>query len=84
MNSSDRPRADKMLARVQNAAIREEYSDSGLPEFRSSPKLLVQYVAAPTALKRKPANGGHVMVLAKAYAELAAELKDVKKALGRR
>ncbi len=80
MDSSHETRAGKLLDQV-NQGLGEENLDSGLPEFHSFPKLLRQYAGTPRSLKIKPANAGHVMALAEAYGELAAEIEELKKSL---
>jgi hypothetical protein len=78
MDSSHRSRAGKLLDQVSQG-LDEDYSVSGLPEFQGFPKLLSQYAGIPRSLKMKPANVGHVMVLAQALGKLMAEIEELKK-----
>ena len=81
-SSDDKTRAGRLLDQIHED-LSEEGSDSGLPEFRLSPKLLSQYAGVPTAVKRKSANAGHIMVLARACSELVAEVEKLKKLVGK-
>lgn len=83
MDSSHKTRAAQLLDQV-NEDLSEEASRSGLPEFHGYPTLLSKYSAVSTSFKKKPANVAHILALAKAYMELAAELDALKKALGKR
>jgi len=78
MDSYHRTRAGKLLDQVSQD-LDEDYSLNGLPEFQGFPKLLSQYAGIPKSLKMKPANVGHVMVLAQAFGKLTAEIEELKK-----
>ncbi|MGO9570729.1 MAG: hypothetical protein ACLP5H_24655 [Desulfomonilaceae bacterium] len=82
MDSSHKTRAGKLLDQVSQD-LDEDYSLNGLPEFQGFPKLLSQYAGIPRSLKMKPANAGHIMVIARALAELAGEIEKLKKSLGK-
>ena len=78
MDSSYETRAGKLLDQVSQD-LDEDYSLNGLPEFQGFPKLLSQYAGIPRSLKMKPANAGHIMVLAQALGKLMAEIEELKK-----